>query len=383
MKAPRLQGRTWALVGVVTPLLLLFGYVALRSGPLAPVPVTVAEVQSTAITPALSGIGTVQARYTHRIGPTFAGRVQRLDVDVGEVVKAGQVLGEMDPVDLDERIRAQQAAINSAQAALRQAEARLVFARTQAGRYQKLLAARGVSEETVSARVQERDVAEAAASAAREDAGRMRADLAGLQAQRGNARLVTPVAGLVAARNADPGSTVVAGQAVLEIIDPTTLWVDTRFDQVSAQGLKAQLPASIVLRSRGNRRVAGQVLWIEPMADAVTEEIRAKITFNQAPIPLPPIGELAEITVNLPRLPPAPTLPNAAIRTVQGQRGVWKLVDGDLHFAPVTLGRSDLDGQVQVTAGVSPGDRIVVYSSQALGARSRIKVVDRIPGVSQ
>lgn len=383
MNASRLQGRTWALVGVVTPLLLLFVYVALRSGPLAPVPVTVTEVQARAITPALSGIGTVQARYTHRIGPTFAGRVQRLDVDVGDVVKAGQVLGEMDPVDLDERVHEQQAAINSAGAAVRQAEAKLDFARTQAGRYQRLLAARVVSEETVAARVQERDVAEAAASAAREDVGRMRAALAALRAQRGSARLVTPVSGLVATRNADPGSTVVAGQAVLEIIDPTTLWVDARFDQVSAQGLKAQLPASLLLRSRGNHRVSGQVLWIEPMADAVTEEIRAKIIFDQVPNPLPPIGELAEITVNLPRLPPAPTLPNAAIRTVQGQRGVWKLVDGDLRFTPVTLGRSDLEGQVQVTQGVSSGDRIVVYSSQALSARSRVKVVDHIPGVSK
>ena len=383
MNASRLQGRTWALVGVVTPLLLLFVYVALRSGPLAPVPVTVTEVQASAITPALSGIGTVQARYTHRIGPTFAGRVQRLDVDVGDVVKAGQVLGEMDPVDLDERVHEQQAAINSAGTAVRQAEAKLDFARTQAGRYQRLLAARVVSEETVAARVQERDVAEAAASAAREDVGRMRAALAALRAQRGSARLVTPVSGLVATRNADPGSTVVAGQAVLEIIDPTTLWVDARFDQVSAQGLKAQLPASLLLRSRGNHRVSGQVLWIEPMADAVTEEIRAKIIFDQVPNPLPPIGELAEITVNLPRLPPAPTLPNAAIRTVQGQRGVWKLVDGDLRFTPVTLGRSDLEGQVQVTQGVSSGDRIVVYSSQALSARSRVKVVDHIPGVSK
>ena len=145
MKIPRVQRRTLALIAVIVPLVVLFVYVALRSGPLAPVAVRIATVQSTAIAPALSGIGTVQARYTFRIGPTLAARVKRLDVHVGDTVQAAQVLGEMDPVDLDNRIHAQQAAIKSAEAALRQADARQNFALTQASRYAQLLAARGTT----------------------------------------------------------------------------------------------------------------------------------------------------------------------------------------------------------------------------------------------
>ena len=134
---------------VLLPLLALFVYVALRSGPLAPVSVTVAKVENHSITPALFGIGTVEARYTYKIGPTFAGRVKRLDVQVGDHVRAGQVLGEMDPVDLDERIRAQEAALKRAEAQLSEAQARHVYAQTQAQRYEKLLAARSTSEEIV------------------------------------------------------------------------------------------------------------------------------------------------------------------------------------------------------------------------------------------
>ena len=81
---------------------------------------------------------------------------------------------------------------------------------------------------------------------------------------------MAPAAGLVLARNAEPGTTVVAGQAVLEFMDPASLWVDARFDQVSAQGLAAGLPAQVLLRSRAGQPLAAQVLRLEPRADAVT-----------------------------------------------------------------------------------------------------------------
>ncbi len=382
MKFPRLQRRTLALAASMAPLALLFIYVALRSGPLAPVAVTVTTVQQRTIAPALAGIGTVQARYTYKIGPTYAGRIKRLDVHVGDAVKTGQVLGEMDPVDLDERIGAQQAAIKSAQAALRQAEAKQTFAQTQARRYEQLWALRGTSEESTAIKRQELAVADAVLAAAREDASRMRAELQALRAQRSNLRLVAPAAGLVTARHADPGTTVVAGQAVVELIDTASLWVDTRFDQVSAEGLAAGLPARIVLRSRRGQTQPGRVLRIEPQADVVTEETLAKIVFDSPLSPLPPVGELAEVTVQLPELPAAATIPNAAIRTLDGKRGVWKLTDGKLAFMPIAFGRSDLDGLVQVERGLAAGDQLVVYSEKALTASSRIHVVDRLPGVA-
>ena len=379
MKFPHLQRRTLALIAVVAPLLALFAYVVVRTGPLAAVPVTATTVRVQAIAPALSGIGTVQARTTHRIGPIVAGRIARLDVQVGDAVKAGQVLGEMDPVDLDQRIGAQQAAIKGSEAALRQAQAKQVFAQTQARRYEQLLLVRSVSEESLATRQQELAVADAALAAAQADALRLRAELQALRAQRGNLVLVAPAAGLVSVRDADPGTTVVAGQAVVEIIDPAGLWVDTRFDQISAGGLAAGLPARIVLRSRHGHSLAGHVLRIEPRADAVTEELLAKIVFEAPPSPLPPLGELAELTVQLPTLPEAPTIPNAALRTLAGQRGVWQLVDGGLRFAALELGRSDLAGNVQVQHGLAAGDRVVVYSATALGARSRVNVVERLP----
>lgn len=382
MKFLRLQRRTLLLLAVAVPLALLFVYVALRSGPLAPVAVTVMRVESRRIAPALAGIGAVQARHTYKIGPTGAGRVRRIDVQVGDAVAAGRVLGEMDPVDLDERLRAQQAAIASADAALRQAEAKQAFARTQAARYEQLLAVRGTSEELAATRRQDLALADAALAAARADGARLRAELQAVRAQRGNLVLAAPVAGLVVARDVDPGTTVVAGQAVVELIDPASLWVDTRFDQIAAEGLAAGLPAKVVLRSRRGQPLDARVLRVEPRADVVTEETLAKLSFDAPPATLPPVGELAEVTVQLPALAAAPAIPNAALRTVGGKLGVWKMADGKLRFEAVTSGRGDLDGWVQVVQGLAAGEQVVVYSEKTLNSRSRIQVVDRIPGGS-
>lgn len=382
MKHLPLQRRTLALLAVIVPLLALFIYVGLRSGPLAPIAVTVATVESRAVSPALFGIGTVEARYTYKIGPTFAGRIKRLDVHVGDQVKAGQVIGDMEPIDLDDRVRSQESALKRAEAALREAEARQAYAKIQAQRYEKLFSTRSISEEMTVTKRQELQVADAALSAAREDITRTRSDREGAVAQRRNLRLIAPVDGVVAVRDADPGTTIVAGQAVVEIIDTNSLWINVRFDQISASGLAGGLPARVALRSRGDQTLKGRVLRVEPRADAVTEETLAKVTFDNKPEPLPPVGELAEVTVDLPALPAAPSIPNAAVRHAAGKVGVWQIVEGDLQFTPVKLGASDLNGYVQVREGLKNGDQVVNYSEKALTTRSRIHVLDHIPGVA-
>ena len=390
------HGRTLALAGVLVLLLGLLAYVALRAGPLAPVPVTLATVESREITPALFGIGTVEARYTHKIGPTFAGRIKRVEVQPGDHVKTGQLLGEMDPVDLDDKIGAQDAALKRAEASIlaveaqiQEVSARKSFAETQAKRYEQLLVVRAVSEESVEAKRQELQIAQANLSAARanleasrQELARARAERDGLIRQRANLRLVSPVDGLVTRRDADPGTTVIAGQAVVEVVEPGSIWINVRFDQQRALGLRAELPAQIVLRSQAGESRAGRVSRIEPHADTVTEEVLAKVAFNQRPQTLPPIGELAEVTVALAAQKSMPVVPNASVQRVDGRLGVWVVEDGSLRFAPVKTGATDLEGRVQILQGLSGGERVVVYSQKALDAHSRIKIVDRILGKS-
>jgi len=386
------KGKSWTLAAIMLALLLAFIFVALRTGPMAPVSVTVMTVERAAITPSLFGIGTVEARYVHKIGPTLAGRVLRVDVEPGDLVRAGQVLGEMDPVDLDDKIIAQTAAMQRAEAAVHavesqilEANARVTYAKAQALRYSQLGKSQVVSAEAVGAKQQEFQIAQAALStiranleAARQEKSRLVSELNGLQRQRSNLKLVSPVAGLVSRRDADPGTTAIAGQSVIEIVDPGIRWINVRFDQKRAQGLRAELPAQILLRSQSGKSLEGKVTRVESHADSVTEEVLAKVEFRQRPEKMPSIGELAEVTVALGQLQETPFVPNASVQRVDGHMGVWVLEDGDLRFVAVRFGASDLDGRMQALEGLTVGQQVVVYSQKTLTANRRIKIVDSL-----
>lgn len=392
MKLIAMNRRILLLIAVIVPLLILFIYVGMTSGPLAPVSVTTTKVEKISISPALFGIGTTEARYAYKIGPTSAGRVKQVKVHVGDKVVAGELLAEMDPIDLDDRIAAQQAALKRTQATvfatkaqMKEASSSFDFAESQAIRYEKLLNIRSVSNEVYETKKQELQTARSALATSRanhdssqQELARIRAELDGLIRQRDNLRLVAPVDGVISGRNAEVGSTIVAGQSVIEMIDPASLWIDVRFDQRLSSGLSAHLPVQIKLRSQSQRVFTGKVLRVEPMADAVTEEILAKIIFDSLPETLPPVGELAEITVSLPSLAPSPVVPSASLQQVNGRIGVWVVKDDEAQFTPVKIGASSLDGNVQILEGFEIGVQVVVYSQRQLNSRSRIKIVERL-----
>lgn len=370
-------------------------YVALNAGPLAPTRVTVTKVKEDRLSPAIFGIGTVEARRSWMIGPTVAGRVLSVKVDVGDTVKSGQLLAEMDPVDLDQRLSALGAALaraGSTQAAalaqVADASARRELAAINAKRNQDLAAKNFISAGALESRLQEKASADAILQAAQanlagtgQEVVRQKAERAALQQQRSNVRLLAPADGVVASRDAEAGSTVVSGQSVLRLVDPSSLWVKMRVDQGRSAGLAPGLKASIVLRSQPHNPVAGQVARVELLADSVTEERIAQVAFDATPAGVSlgaSVGELAEVTLQLPQTTPTLVLPNASIQRIQGQTGVWRLEGGKPSFAAVRLGTNSLVGQVQILDGLSADDTVVVYSQKALTEGARVQVVDAL-----
>ena len=375
--------------------LLVFGFawVVARYGPLSPIQVTTRHVETGSLDPAMFGIGTVEARRSYLIGPTAAGRVKAVHADIGESVKAGQLLAEIDPVDLDERLRSTEAAyaratsaVAAAEAQRKDAQARRQLAELNSKRYRDLGGKNFVSTSAVEGKQQELDSAQAALEAseanllgARQEQIRLKADQDGIRQQRSNLRLLAPRDSLVISREAEPGSTVIAGQAVLRLVEPDSLWIKARLDQGRSRGLAVGQAVDIVLRSNPSTSLSGKVARIEPLSDSVTEERIAQVTFERIPEGLS-VGEMAEVTVKTGAAQSGLLVPNAAIKQMPQGSGVWTLKDGKPSLSPVKLGSRSLDGSVQILDGLVEGEQVIVHSERDLSAGARIKVVGQLAG---
>lgn len=366
-------------------------WVITTQGPLASAKVTTGKVQKGSLSNQVFGVGMLEARYSYNLAPIMTGRLKAILVDQGDWVEAGQVLAEMDPVDLDERFSGAQRAAQRAASAILVAEAQVAEARSRSAltattfaRYEDLSKRGFVSQEMLEAKRHEMNAAvaavnaaSAALTAARQDSARAHADVAGIAKLKDQTRLVSPVDGVVAVRMFEPGTTVVAGQAVLQLVDPASIWVKTRIDQKQAGMINAGQAAQIVLRSRPQSVLAGRVERVDMISDAVTEERIANVVFQDGRS-LGNIGEVAEVTISLPAIEGARFIPSAAIKRIGLHDGVWLLQDGSVQFRAVRIGMATLDGRTQILDGINDEDEFVVYSQQPLQPNLKVRIVQEL-----
>lgn len=382
MKAGKIIG----IIAGIGLFLAAFFWLVTTRGPLAPLNIETSKAVMTDLKPTVFGVGVVDARLAYSVGPVAPGRVLRVLVDQGESVKAGQLLAEMDPVDLDQRVQAAESSgsrsrksVQLVEAQIAEAESRVKFVRMNRDRDQKLFAQNVLSQQALDNSNNEVERAEAglasaraAAAVARQDVGRIDAESQGVGTLRDSLRLVSPVDGVVVSREVEPGTTVVGGQAILRLVAPESLWVSTRVDQSRAHGVKVGQSAEIVLRSRPNVKMPGKVTRIEMQSDAVTEERIVNVSFDPQPQNLF-IGELAEVTIQLPPISGALVVPSAAIAREAGQTGVWQSVDGSAVFKPVDVGTQGQAGVAQILSGLKDGESVIVHSSAQLKDGLRVR----------
>ena len=378
--------KKWLIVGGLAAGLGIIGWLFMTQGPLAPAKVMTTKVKQDKLEPNVFGIGTVEARLSYTVGPTQAGRVLKVYADQGDVVTVGQVLGEIDPVDLNQRLTALSAAASRAESAVVAAQAQLRdlssqndLAQTTAARYSELYAKQAISQELLdskhnaaTAAQAKMDAGYAALLSANEEVNKANADYRAVQDQQNNLRLISPVNGVIVSRDAEPGAAIVAGQAVFHLVDPQTIWVKTRIDQARFSGIAVNQQAKVVLRSQPQSALPGKVARLEVQADTVTEERFVSVAFEQ-PKGVFPLGEVAEVTIQLPPVADALSVPTAAVKRSKKQDHVWLLADGKLKLQPVTIGSQSLDGHTQITSGLKTGDEVVVYSSKPLADGMRVR----------
>ena len=288
-----------------------------------------------------------------------AGTLRAWRVTEGARVRAGQMLGHVDMPELDHRLAERTAALDSARAAVAQADR--VHAQNE-----HLASQRFVSPAAL-------DASRTALEAARAQLAAAEASVATGRASLRDAALVAPISGIVARRQVVDGEKLSPEQPLMTIVDLAVLELAGVVGTHEVGRLAPGMPVEVAVEGLG-QSLTGRIARIAPMAEPGTRAIGVAVSLPNAGERLR-AGMYALARVRLADALPRLTLPSSAVFEVSGEPQVWVLHDGRLLRRSVTIGRRDAArGRVEVLAGLAPEARVLAmrYDNLREGAAARV-----------
>ncbi|MFG6414817.1 efflux RND transporter periplasmic adaptor subunit [Roseateles sp. DC23W] len=302
----------------------------------------------------------VRARVESRLSFRVPGKLLTRAVNLGDTVKAGQVLARIDGEDL----KLAQAAAAAGVAAAR-------TNRDQMGADYKRFVDLQRQGFISTAELERRDSAFKAAQA-QLDQAKAQADVQGNQA--GYAQLVADGAGVVTGINAEPGQVLAAGTPVVTVAlqGPRDIVFSVPEDQVARVRAAAAQPGALKMRLWGSTETAPLKLReVAAAADPVTRTFLIKADAGKLDVQL---GQSATVVLDLPQTQGVVKLPLAAVLEQGGKTSVWVLDGPSMTVKPVPVQIGGAQGnEVVVASGLSPGQEVVVAGVHVLNPGQKVK----------
>ena len=309
--------------------------------------------------------GEIRARTESRLGFRVGGKIVRRSADLGDSVKRGQVLAQLDPQDLKLGQDAARAAMSAAQANVDQSAAD--FTRFKELRDQGFIS---------SADLERRDTT---LKAARAQLDQAKAQTSVQSNQAAYAALVADASGVITSVDADAGTVVAAGTPVLRLAHdgPRDVVFSVPEDKVNfIKSLGAQ-PGSFKVRLWGaaGEPINASLREIAAAADPVTRTFLVKIDIGGAPSANVRLGQTASVTVELPKTDGIVKLPLSALKEEQGRSVVWLLDKASMTVKTQTVQVAGADGNEAVIAGgLSVGQTVVTAGVHVLSPGQKVKL---------
>ncbi len=379
----------WIALAVAAVLVLVAAVVALRG--------RVPEVEVAAARPGndpsaatlLNASGYVTPRRRATVAAKITARVLDVFVDEGMVVAEGQVLAKLDDADALRRLAA-------ARTAARRAPPRVSPARSEPGQRGAGMAVR--QKELDKRRVHQRPGRRPGAHDRRQPEGPDRGDPRGAgpggrrpdrrrrQQDLDNCTVRAPFAGVVVSKDAQRGemvSPISAGggftrTGIATIVDMDSIEIEVDVNESYIARVKPGQRVEAVLDAYPDWRIPAKVRTVIPTADRQKATVKVRISFDKLD-PADPArhgrqGRLPGRRTGRPERPAAQAvIPREAVRTLDGQSVVFVVRDGRVERRAVSLGTAT-GGEVEVTAGLAPGDQVVIRGPADLRDGQRIKV---------
>ena len=309
--------------------------------------------------------GTIEPRYQAQLGFQIPGRMVARDVTVGDIVKKGQRLAALDVI-------VTRFDLTRAEADLADARAQSENAEAAEARTRRLMTGNSVAQATLDQAVARRETARA----------RVDQSLASLQKARdqlGYTELKAEFDGVVTQRLAEVGQVLSAGQGVVTVARPDVREAVVDIPEAYVGAMPADGLFTVALQSAPDVTARGRVREVAPLAESGTRSKRIRITLKDASAAFR-LG--STINVSLARtVPQHILLPASALLEEEGRRSVWIVSDEGR-----TVTRRDVAlaenrtaaeaGRIAVTAGLRPGDRVVIAGVHALAEGQAVRLID-------
>jgi RND family efflux transporter MFP subunit len=334
----------------------------------------------------LNASGYVEPRRKATVSSKITGKVTEVLVDEGMVVEEGQILAQLDDSDARRRYEAIRAERDVSRAAIEELEVNLADAERTLRRTRKL-------HDDGVASIQDLDSATAGVDALRAKLRVARSSLDAAEAQLAvsaqdleNYTVRAPFAGIAVSKDAQPGemvSPVSAGggftrTGISTIVDMESLEIEVDVNESHIAKVTPGQPADAVLDAYPDWHIPATVRTVIPTADRQKATVKVRLTFDELDSRiLPDMGvkvAFHETAEEESTATPAQSLvPQPAVRTEGGQTVVFVVEDEIVDRRAISIGRS-VGTDIEIMAGVTPGDRVVVSESDGLSDGQKVKV---------
>jgi len=334
----------------------------------------------------LNASGYVEPRRKATVSSKITGKVVEVLVDEGMVVEEGQILARLDDSDARRRYEAIRADRDVARAAIEEMKVNLADAERTLRRTNELRDQGVASLQDLDSATAAVDALGAKLRVARSSLGAAEAQLAVSAQDLENYTVRAPFAGIAVSKDAQPGemvSPVSAGggftrTGISTIVDMESLEIEVDVNESHIAKVTPGQPADAVLDAYPEWHIPATVRTVIPTADRQKATVKVRLTFDELdPRILPDMGvkvAFRETVEEEPAAIPAQSLvPQPAVRTENGQTVVFVVEDEIVDRRAVSVGRS-IGTDIEIMAGVVPGDRVVVSESDGLSDDQKVKV---------
>ena len=347
----------------------------------APAPVAEARVDVSAVRAILADVESVleisgNLMPDQRVGviAKLPGTLSRVAVDLGDRVRAGQVIATMDRREVDAQVDAAVASVNVGKAGVESAEAALANALLEHERSTNLFGRGALPRQRLDAAETARRGAAAQRDLARASLAQADAALRRAQEVQRDATLTSPINGVVVERNYDAGSLVSPGdKPVIVVADLSVMKLEAGVSELEAGRLKAGMPARVSVQAHPGETFDGRVAAIAPEVDARNRHFRIEV---RVPNPRTALlsGMYGAAAIPLERASQVVAVPREAVATRDGKRVVLRVEGETVQQVVVTEGVTD-GRVVQIATGLQSGDVIVADARQNVTAGARVNPV--------